>query len=765
MGIKAKKESNTGGGERATGTADNNEHRFDTSKPQFRKKPSRDAKIELDDRFKSVLTDPRFQLQTADRYGRKSQKSKSKTTREDLGEFYAVKDETITRNNTNSIKTQKGDAEKEAAVVPHNSSNTERFKLPQDSSKHIPKQILTALSRGDVQLSSSSDEENDDVSIDESDEGDGDLDNLVVAKETLGVLDPSFKDGYTNHGIVDFTTAESPYLAVMNADWAHFRAVDIFAIISSFVPPGTVRRVSVYPSNFGMERLQKEELFGPEGVWTGKTTSNNKGSDDSVSEDEIDDDSFVEDSKWNKGDDDGCSEADIERNDGHSEAINSDFDPEKLRLYEASRLKYYFAVVEFANHQFADIAYKEVDGMEFEHSSAALDLRIIPVDEISVVIENRNLRDEASGLPSNYSPPDFVVNALQQSAVQCTWDMGDHNRESLLTKYTVSGQAWGQLSECDELKVYIASDQSSDDEESVSEKKKSRKLRNKLGLGSDNDDDDDDNNSDDENAIGSGSAASSSDSDDNDKYTMEATFVPGKLTQSSDHEEPKNNEMTPWEKYQDKRRQKRSEKRTASREKRKQINEERKKGGARSQREEDDDFFVEQIAGDPSIEEKNQIPSENDKVELEVVPLTTDKADDDEMRDFDIRGIKRIEKNKQKQLKGARKRKEDRLAANVAGTDFQIDTTDTRFQAVLEGTDERFGIDRTDPNFKETPAMHHILKEQTRHRKKQRKLTNDSSFTSSGRAIPDVNVETMKPTSGSIALSALVSSIKSKVSR
>ena len=81
----------------------------------------------------------------------------------------------------------------------------------------------------------------------------------------------------------------------------------------------------------------------------------------------------------------------------------------------------------------------------------------------------------------------------------------------------------------------------------------------------------------------------------------------------------------------------------------------------------------------------------------------------------------RIDKNKDKKLRGKRKLKEDAFAADVTGGGFQIDLHDDRFKALLDGNDERFGIDRTDSNFKETQAMRDLLKEQTKRRKRRKR--------------------------------------------
>ena len=116
-----------------------------------------------------------------------------------------------------------------------------------------------------------------------------------------------------------------------------------------------------------------------------------------------------------------------------------------------------------------------------------------------------------------------------------------------------------------------------------------------------------------------------------------------------------------------------------------------------------------------------------------------------------------IEKNKSKKLKGARKRKEAALEASLVGTGFKVDVDDSRFKAVLDGTDDRFGIDRTDPQYKETPAMREIMAEQTRRRKKRKtKIANAVA--------PDVSANDLGDASaGASALSSLVSRLKQKV--
>ena len=63
-----------------------------------------------------------------------------------------------------------------------------------------------------------------------------------------------------------------------------------------------------------------------------------------------------------------------------NESGGTGVDKDALRLYELSKLKYYFAIVECDTVQTASSLYERMDGIEFEHSSMALDLRFVPDD-------------------------------------------------------------------------------------------------------------------------------------------------------------------------------------------------------------------------------------------------------------------------------------------------------------------------------------------------------------------------------------------------
>lgn len=53
-------------------------------------------------------------------------------------------------------------------------------------------------------------------------------------------------------------------LALVHVDWAHVRAVDVYAVFNSFTTEvGDVEDVTVYLSQYGEHSMQQEALHGP----------------------------------------------------------------------------------------------------------------------------------------------------------------------------------------------------------------------------------------------------------------------------------------------------------------------------------------------------------------------------------------------------------------------------------------------------------------------------------------------------------------------
>ena len=128
-----------------------------------------------------------------------------------------------------------------------------------------------------------------------------------------------------------------------------------------------------------------------------------------------------------------------------------------------------------------------------------------------------------------------------------------------------------------------------------------------------------------------------------------------------------------------------------------------------------------------------------------------------------MRGLTKLQKlsakNSTKRLKGKRKRQYETLHAQVTGQEFQLDTSDGRFAALLDGEDDRYGIDRTNPAYRETGGMATLLREQSeRRRKKQEKCKEgsvDDKLAAGGSWV--------EQSAGAMELSSLVKSLQSKV--
>ena len=168
-------------------------------------------------------------------------------------------------------------------------------------------------------------------------------------------------------------------IAVVDLDWEHVRAVDIFATLRSFLPKGgRLEKVTVYPSDYGLERMVEEAVSGPQNVWkkTGKerdqngvANGNRYGDDDDGPSDTMDDSDEVE--EGSSSEDDGPLLEDASSDEHSSEGEDEDdddggeVDPVQLRLYERSKLRWYYAIAEFDSAATANAIYEECDGMEF----------------------------------------------------------------------------------------------------------------------------------------------------------------------------------------------------------------------------------------------------------------------------------------------------------------------------------------------------------------------------------------------------------------
>ena len=432
-----------------------NDPRFARKKRDNKKKKN----TEKDDRFAAMETDRDFSVigdSTTDKYGRrKITKNKKVKDEDDKDEQEDTQEDKKSTNN---------------AATSSKSKPKRKKRGHEDADDRMER--LNRLARGEAfssDYSSSSSDDGDkyeDVGSSGSSDFSSDEDNAFFNEPNSSDIEVPegsekvYNENLRKHEAV-LTGDESKRLAVVNLDWDRVRAVDLHSLLQSFLSGvGAVNRVTIYPSEFGMQMMKQDEQFGPQGIYskgnaeddTKNTKKENKEQNSSDSEqDEEDQDEDDEDDE-----DDEEDEEDQETGTG--------VDEEKLRLYEMQKLRYYFGIIECNSIETASSIYNQCDGLEYESSSLVLDLRYVP-DEIQF---KQAARTTSTHIPESYKPPEyFYSHALQQTNVKLTWDEPEIERKALSNWSNNTNTADKNAYEEQDLRTYLAeaSDESEMDEE------------------------------------------------------------------------------------------------------------------------------------------------------------------------------------------------------------------------------------------------------------------------------------------------------------
>ena len=220
----------------------------------------------------------------------------------------------------------------------------------------------------------------------------------------------------------------------MSLDWEHISASDIFVLFNSFCKShknSRVERVEIYPSDFGIQEMEKEKINGPDAE-----IFNNEGGNEDEEEVIHDLDELIDDEKKDE---------------------YRGFDQVKLRKYELKKLKYYYAVVYCDSKETGLMLYNECDGMEFEKTGCFMDLRFIPDSLESFPHKPKEVCTEE---PKDYNPEFKTNRAVQNTKVKLTWDCNDEKRDELLNKAFKKEQF-----KYEEIQQLLVSSDSEDDED------------------------------------------------------------------------------------------------------------------------------------------------------------------------------------------------------------------------------------------------------------------------------------------------------------
>ncbi|KAG2237058.1 hypothetical protein INT48_001826 [Thamnidium elegans] len=387
--------------------------------PRFLRPKKKDMKVTIDKRFAGMMNSTEF--------------SDARTAEKELKRFYQLEEEEDSDQEKSLQQLEKELAEDEENLLDEESQYEESDDEVEEEDKVSSKVGFDPMrGRGEI---SSSDEDTDESDADVESEDD-EVDEIDAIK-------------HISEG------EETSRLALVNMDWDKIKAVDILKVLSGFKPDtGVVKSVSIYPSEFGKERMALEDTQGPPKE-------------------------IFKDSKKGDGSDDDDEEVTAETviKNQVEEGAGQDFDQEALRKYQLDRLKYYYAVIECDSPQTAKVIYKTCDNTEYESSANFFDLRYIPED----MAFDDEPKEVATDAPEGYTPTKFKTDALQRTKVSLTWDEDDVDRLTV-TRREFTQDDIKQL----DFDAYLASsDEDEDEDEDVDAlREKYRKLLNSDGKSS-----------------------------------------------------------------------------------------------------------------------------------------------------------------------------------------------------------------------------------------------------------------------------------------
>jgi hypothetical protein len=650
-----------------------------TTDPRFRLPSKKHTRTKIDKRFSRMLKDEDFSnTAKVDRYGRKLSSAGKKKALERLyvPDEEAAEDEEVAEGDVEVEDDDVVEAELRKADAKYDAARGGGFSSSEDEEE---------------------DEEEGGVEIEEAE----------------------FPDMQAEQAGVEMGEVTTRFAAV-NLDWDNIRSSDLMAVFSSFVQPGgKIHKITIYPSEFGKERMEREELEGPpKEIFNQKQDAEEEWESDS--EDSEDDEEL--DAKIKK---------DLQKEDGGEE-----FDGAALRQYQLERLRYYYAVVECSDKATAQKIYESTDGTEYLSSANFFDLRFIPD---GVEFDDKP-RDECDAVPSGYRPTEFVTDALQHSKVKLTWDMDPEEasrKDAIKRAFTGSRAEIGE----NDLRAYLGSDSEDEShhevevveegkhEDDVSEAPKltkkelaRQKMRAALGLA-------------DEPAPSSKKKKSSGPVGD-----MEITFTSGLMSGSTDKGVFENEpiiEETTAEAYVRKEKERKARRKEKNKAKRDPdaIVEAAPEADGEVENDDlgfNDPFFaaddtsaakvgkpksdrkVDRLARRAAKEAESAAKaSERSQLELLMQPTTAEEVANQNLDHFDINEIARAEKRAKK----SGKFKKSKVAVGEDGSKrgglqkgFNMDVGDERFARRLFGNHE-FAIDPSNPKFKGTEGMKKLLEE------------------------------------------------------
>lgn len=506
-------------GGRHTERGDSMDSRFDTSTdPRFKRVPKDVQRLKVDKRFAHMFNDKRFvETPQVDSRGQRLRKGAEKSK---LRNFYEVEEEDEVEEEQKKVLQGNSKTKRKQKKQKNVTNNADVQGLEEEEDEH--QQARQVEDDSDIAAEMESEEEDDEEADDEEEEEEDDF-------------EPDTSIWERNEEEVPQGDA-TRRLAVMGCDWDHVSAGDVLLLLRNYLSSkesqkgsgllrgGTVEKVSVYPSDYGLEQLAKEAQAGPVGVTEAKSEIAAEGEDDEAAQNEA------------------------------------------MRRYQLQRTRYYYALAECDSVATASWLYDHLDGLDVDtFCPGCIDLRFVP-DDIALPHEPVSTTTE---VPKQYQATNQQSSAAGHTKVKCTWDEAPVHRKRDLMRKKYSPQEMMEM----DLNAYLAS--TSEEEDSAGCGAEALK---KLVRGSDDEAGDGEgffqSGSDDENGNGvQGNmeatfsvTATRLEEELADKAKQQAQATKGKSTRihTLQSDEPKG----VWEQYLEKRKMKRRERKAKAKEER-----------------------------------------------------------------------------------------------------------------------------------------------------------------------------------------------------
>merc|ERR1712142_906670 len=308
-------------------------------------------------------------------------------------------------------------------------------------------------------------------------------------------------------------------------------------------------------------------------------------------------------------------------------------------------------------------------------SATRLDLRFIPAEMTFSTPSSSCL---APPNPDKYQPKAFCTTALQQGKVELTWDEDNQDRAKAI-KEAYNMAEGGEMDNLGDLIGSASEDEEEDGEEDMDRIKGDFEEKDSISK---------------YRALLAGIGESTENPTEGD---MEVTW-------NDEVSNEETEELTPWEKYLKKKKDKKKKKVDVAGD----SGEDDVPEGVDMS----DPFFAEELNESLKVkkkkENKKKENTDNDTNEVNDDKLALMVMDSDDEKDhFNYKDIVESEtKSNKSKKKWKKKKKELEIPTEDS---FNVDVTDTRFSALFSRPE--FNIDPTDSNFKKTKNMEKIINE------------------------------------------------------